>query len=71
MEYQVNTLEKWVGEQGHVIAELKSNMMIVKESLLDLKTVKEMLKYFKKMEKGSKGGENSMNGEEKKRSFEH
>jgi len=66
MEHRVNTLEKWAGKQGSVIAELKSNMMTVKESLFDLKEIKEMLKDFKKLDKNSEGGENSMNGEDKK-----
>jgi len=41
-------------------------MVSVKESLLELKELKEVLKDLKKAEKVSEGGENSVNGEEKK-----
>jgi len=62
----VNTLEKLAGKQGRIIAELKSDMITVKEGLLDLKEIKEMLKDFKKVYKRSEAGENSVNGEDKK-----
>jgi len=34
-------LERWVSEQGKVLAELKADMAIMKESLLDMKEINE------------------------------
>lgn len=48
MEGQLSALKKWTNEHGKVIVKLKTDMGMVKESLLDLKEIKEMLKYLKK-----------------------
>jgi len=59
----MSALEKWASKQGRVIAELKTNMGLVKEGLLELKEIKEMLKDSKNADKNSEGGENFVNGE--------
>ena len=46
--------------------ELKTDTGMVKEGLPDLTEIKEMLKDFKKADKNSEGGENSINGEERR-----
>jgi len=48
MEGRLSVLEKWASEQGRVMAEWKTDMDMIKEGLLDLKELKELLKTSKK-----------------------
>lgn len=61
MENKVSALEKLAGEHGKVITDLKKNMDLIKERLLDMRQIKELLLEFKKGKTPSDGGENSVN----------
>jgi len=66
MERRLSALEKWASKQSRVMAEWKTDMGMIKEGLLDLKEIKELFKASKKVDKSSEGGENSVNGEERR-----
>jgi len=66
MEGRLSALEKWVSGQGRVIVELKTDMGMVKEGLLELKKIKEMLKASKKVDKSSKNGKMFINDKERR-----
>lgn len=57
--------KSWASEQRKVVAELKSNMAIINESLQDKKEIKELLQEINKSKKLSEGGEYFVNNEEK------
>jgi len=54
-------LEKWASEQEQVIADLKTDLVTIKESLLDFKEIKDMLKELKKRDEVSEGRANLLN----------
>jgi len=59
-------MENWISEQGSVIVEMKANITVLKESLLDLKEIKELLWDNKRSDRISEGGEKFVNDEGKK-----
>ena len=50
---------------GKVITDLKTDMDLIKERLLDMRQIKELLLEFKKGKTPSDGGENSVNRDKK------
>lgn len=56
----MGVLEKLTSEQGMRLAELKTDLEIIKECLPDMREVKEMLQELKKRV-SSEGGETSVN----------
>jgi len=65
MEQRKMTLEKLTSEHGRWISEMRANIIRLKESMLDLKEIKEMLRDIMKGDKMSEG-ESSVNGDERK-----
>jgi len=58
MESRVSSLERLVSEQIRVISEKKTDLSIIKDTLLwDMKEIKELLQDIKKGKKRSDGGE--------------
>lgn len=61
----MNSLEKQVTEQGKRLIELKADLEVVKESLPDMKEIKELLLEIKKHKTPSEDGASSVNKEDK------
>jgi len=49
-----------------MITEVKADIAVIKEGMMDVCEMKEMFKEFKKSDKNSKGGENSVNDDMEK-----
>ena len=65
MESRVSAFEKLANEYGKVITDLKPDMDLIKERLLDMRQIKELLLEFKKGKPPSDGGGNSVNRDKK------
>ena len=65
MEQRMAAVEKFTSEQLKWNSEIKAEIMGLKERMLELKEIKEMLRDLKKGDRRSEGGESSVNGEER------
>lgn len=68
MENRVSSLEKLASDHGKQLAKLKADLEMVKESLPDMKEIKELLLEFKKHKTPSEEGERSVNKGDKSES---
>jgi len=60
MEQRMAAVEKFISEQGRWNSEMRAEILGLKESMLDLKEIKEMLQDIKKGDRMSEGGEKSV-----------
>ena len=65
MENRVSALEKLASKHGKVITNLKTDMDLIKERLLDMRQIKELLLVYKKGKTPTDGGENLVNRDKK------
>ena len=66
MEQRTAAVEKLTSEQEKWNSEIRAKILGLKEGMLELKEIKEMLQDLKKGDRRSKGGESLVNGEERR-----
>jgi len=62
----VGAIEKWASETSQTIAEMKADIATIKEGMMDMHEMKELMKEFRKGDNKSEEGENSVNDEVEK-----
>ena len=65
MESRVSALDKLASKHGKVITDLKTDMDLINERLLEMRQIKELLLEFKKGKTPSDSGENLVNRDKK------